>query len=556
MSDKSRTETGTNQEESLGYTSALDILTDCVALMDTKNYKMCPNPVGSWAGFDVYVRNPNTRAWAPLGEFCRPFMQAWRKVCMSGTGQGDKEYDKVCYSFIKDMEERAKDPKSRLRGIASSLGKVSLSTSLSGLPGHFKVVPSVASFPDNLKNYDSSKLLTLFPPAERKMMMLAIGRAVAGASGDKVEGNLDHTWRSFIVILGSEAGLGKSTLLRFLSDAVESCGYKTAQVNSDLNRFGWGQVATSDLALLDDLTEEIQKKLLTNNYVKSLASGGKLKVEEKGIAGWDTVASAVLICCSNVTSYKHLLDMDSGSISRANLLYTYTSKELVATYGTDRDYRLKEFWEDERDRLNTNLVTLGCRLLRECLDLFLEVSGHYYDSEGYISYARDRNKLKETVEELRSQYRVKPELAHKTNLVKAVAKLVGSAVHDNPKLLAKVEHLGFSPELLVFVLRLFVAKDTSGYVPDDLGHDVRRYVRAKLSELKDIANSGNIDQAFKAVINLIKSDKGYGYPGFAGAYTTEWEEAKRSLVTSPVPEGASEVLEEVMADLTNLITKL
>ena len=91
-------------------------------------------------------------------------------------------------------------------------------------------VPARAWFDDKLQAVTLADVFTIFPEAETEMLKMIIGRIGVGRSNHKPPNFLeavDHTARMAAVIVGKDAGLGKSTIFNGMTAAFSKCGFAT-----------------------------------------------------------------------------------------------------------------------------------------------------------------------------------------------------------------------------------------------------------------------------------------------------------------------------------------
>jgi hypothetical protein len=409
--------------------------------------------------------------------------------------------------------------------------------------GHFKVLPTLDCFPEELRQIDPLSLLTIFPEAEAKQLMLILGKSVVGSRGSRVaEGRIEHTFRSYGIIVGTDAGLGKSSLLNYITACMGKLGYSVVQAPQEMTRFGWGPIAQSDLATVDDLTTDTQKNLITNVFIKTLTSNGGIRVEEKGIAGWDTESKTTLLGCSNGYNPADFIAMDSGSISRLNLMLTYNRAELTSKYGDDNGVEIDKYWSALANRLSIDISCITAYLLRKCADYFLDVTGYSWDSGRLFKDCPDV--LEDTINANRALFRIETNLSHANEVVESIINIVGLAIASEKdkkaaKMLEVLQYVDFSPSLLLTTMRLFAKTKRSNALPEeykDLGihqasWDSKQYVDAKLNNFDNMYTEKTSSAAFEILIRELKSKSGFGYPGRINFYAPIWDSYKRSIQT-------------------------
>ena len=101
-------------------------------------------------------------------------------------------------------------------------------------------VPDRDWFDDKLHSVTLADVFTIFPEAETEILSLIIGRVGVGRSNHKPPGftePVDHTARMAAVVVGKDAGLGKSTLFNGMTAAFSRCGFLTHTFKSTEDRF-------------------------------------------------------------------------------------------------------------------------------------------------------------------------------------------------------------------------------------------------------------------------------------------------------------------------------
>lgn len=192
-------------------------------------------------------------------------------------------------------------------------------------------VPPTEWFNEKLRNVTFRDVFTLWPEAETSMLMLVLGRVMAGRSGsvpigtDKV---LEHTYRTVAIVIGEDAGLGKSTVFEKLFKAINLVGYQRVNFRDIGERFGIGDVADSDIAYKDDVTGKTLINLIGSENTKIIATGGPIVGEDKFQKANSTLSRTVLLANTNVWDPRSAYNLDPGTVDRIKLLTTYRRNEL------------------------------------------------------------------------------------------------------------------------------------------------------------------------------------------------------------------------------------
>ena len=145
-------------------------------------------------------------------------------------------------------------------------------------------VPDRSWFDHSLTEVTMADVFTIFPHAEQEMLRLILGRIGVGRSNHKPPGwdqPIDHTARMAGVIVGKDAGLGKSTLFNGLTAALQKCGFVTHTFKSTEDRFGLKAAAMADICYKDDTSLRSLKHFLAAEETKILITNGLFQVEEK-----------------------------------------------------------------------------------------------------------------------------------------------------------------------------------------------------------------------------------------------------------------------------------
>jgi hypothetical protein len=515
---------------------------------DIKDYKMVATVNGAWCGFSVYrLRHPTLeeseglnvppgfRYWAPIGESDRTaFLMAVRREVEECIADATKEEAAALRTIAVQFADNAADSTCKVYRVSRSMVAESpRSVTYSGKAGMHRYVPPLSWFSQALQDIDPTELLTLLPPAEREAFVLLLGRLMAGASStETAEGRLEHTWRSYAIMVG-KPGVGKSTLLRWLKEALDRQGYTHAPVDTNFGRFGWGDVAAADLAFIDDLNLAGTEKLIGAQHIKTLVTGGELLVEDKGVKAVRVQAHCVVLALCNAYDYGHYVGKDGGELSRLNMLDTYSEPELKEIYGSDNDVRVYQHWVERSAALGVPPVVLMQRLLRHCLDAFLDVEGYRVESGTLERYRI--SEIEMAMGDLRDRYRIDTSLRHVEELVKAVGwffayllvhgGLPARVVRDN------IELIDFCPDIVLPYLDLLTSEMClpDCFICPSMGRSCLPYIKAKLHDLERLKHTKSVAQAFEIVTGEIRSSNGFGYPRKIVTYQALWQQVRREF---------------------------
>ena len=193
-------------------------------------------------------------------------------------------------------------------------------------------VPDRDWFDPALRKVEFSDIFTIFPEAEQEMLRLILGRVGVGRANHLPPGRtepVDHTARMAGVIVGKDAGLGKSTLFNGLTAALQRCGFVTHTFKSTEDRFGLKAAALSDIAYKDDTSLSSLKKFLAAEETKILITNGLFQVEEKFQNAEQIWPKSVILVNSNDWNSKFAYDLDPGIIDRIKIISTYREYEVA-----------------------------------------------------------------------------------------------------------------------------------------------------------------------------------------------------------------------------------
>jgi hypothetical protein len=237
-------------------------------------------------------------------------------------------------------------------------------------------------FSPALHDVTDKDILTLFPDAERRILMLILGRLVVGRTNSVQEGTnevIKHTSRMAAVIVGLDAGLGKSTLFDMLDSALSKVGYLKSQLPNS-GRFNWGSAIQAPWTYRDDTTEKGLKAILSSEKIKTIITNGWMSVEEKGVNAIEQPSHSVLFLNTNSYDPNLVYQLDSGIIDRLKFIATYSRPEmenapptLTGVSAGSPDARPFAHIPWLAGKLNVSEDALMLWLCRLAADLFIEV---------------------------------------------------------------------------------------------------------------------------------------------------------------------------------------
>ena len=245
-------------------------------------------------------------------------------------------------------------------------------------------VPARSWFDEKLHQVTLKDVFTIFPDAECEMLKMIIGRVGVGRSNHRPPNFLepiDHTARMAAVIVGKDAGLGKSTIFNGLTAALSKCGFLTHTFKSTEDRFGLKQAALADVAYKDDTAMKSLKAFLAAEETKILITNGLFQTEEKFQNSEQIWPKCVMLVNSNDWDAHFAYDLDPGIIDRIKILSTYREYEVkqnrhkldgCASEGTP-DLRPRAHIPFLADKLGVSSDALYLWCLRLATDRFYEI---------------------------------------------------------------------------------------------------------------------------------------------------------------------------------------
>jgi hypothetical protein len=130
------------------------------------------------------------------------------------------------------------------------------------------------------------------------------------------------------VVVGKDAGLGKSTVFNGMTAAFSKCGFNTHTFKSTEDRFGLKAAASSDIAYKDDTAMKSLRSFLSAEETKILITNGLFQTEEKFQNAEQIWPRCVIIVNSNDWNSNFAYELDPGIIDRIKILSTYREYEV------------------------------------------------------------------------------------------------------------------------------------------------------------------------------------------------------------------------------------
>ena len=189
-----------------------------------------------------------------------------------------------------------------------------------------KVLPAREQFSPEVQALEFGDIFTIFRDAQLEQVKLFLGRVCVGHSGttDPFTGEtLLHTYRNILVVDGQYPGQGKSTLFKYVTDALDVAGYSVCNSVPPLSgRFNLREAFTSDLSYRDDENSDNLAKELSSPVAKVMATGGVVATEDKGKDAVSTKCTTALLINANRLERRLFWGMDDGMRSRVTICET------------------------------------------------------------------------------------------------------------------------------------------------------------------------------------------------------------------------------------------
>ena len=242
-------------------------------------------------------------------------------------------------------------------------------------------LPEKSWFKPQLHEIELKDIFTILPDAERELFALCLGRAMVGCSGTQhLESDhpIRHTFRTICLMYGRDPGQGKSNLFqRFLEPAIKHVGFLFSNFVTLYEKYGLGSIAESAMSYKDDLSSDELLDNLRAKHIKTLASGGNIRVEDKYIASYEAIAKTVIFANVNHFDLNKVSQMDEGVLSRLVILKTHSNTDLANWVPTGASVGSKSPMTEAHlhflaEKYDVDLMTLALWALRLCADEFMK----------------------------------------------------------------------------------------------------------------------------------------------------------------------------------------
>ena len=412
-------------------------------------------------------------------------------------------------------------------------------TALSG--GGIRFCPTSQTVTQNLSDTEMLSLLAILPEDEARSLILALGRVLVGEDGSKThEGlSIEHTFRNLLLIVGADAGLGKSTLmLKFLIPTLKKLGYSVESAPQGLSDKGWIEPAMSCLTFVDDLSPRSQSSWFDSSasaVIKTLVSNGSISLDAKYKNFRMVKARTVIIGCSNGYDIKDSMSADSGVLNRLHALATRPVTEVFRPKD-NLDLRTLTVWQNMSKAKGISITELSVGFLAKCADNFLSVIGYSQDTAGKFRKTHDSN-LMEYSDSLREKYKLKVTMTHARSFTESMAmfyaklRIEQAVDYNREKLSAQLETSEFSADIMLayinFVSSLSVKAGTEFFKGSEClrANEVNWLTTA--SNFAAVNSNETVHKTTSECVaeyaRLLESTSGYGFPTKPSYYVSVWE---------------------------------
>ena len=514
------------------------------------------NPSGCFSGLDIYENidvtadglshdTPKVR-WAK----CQPTDKTIDKIHET-LKIGKPKFGAKLYSSMVQMMLCGTNDKTNIfyKAVAgrSNEGAFEPRVTLNDGQECTRLAPTPRNTTVRLTDEQVSRLLGIFEEPEQKSLMLALGRVLVGENGSRTveKTQIRHTFRNLTIIVGTDAGLGKSTLFNeFLIPVLRKLGYVVTGVPTGLHDKGWVEPSTADLAFADDLSPEDQKAWLKSGVIKSVVSNSETYIDAKYEAFRKVKTRSVLIACSNGFDVRDVIGADSGILSRLHALETVPASKVYRPL-VGHDERTLTVWRRMASELNLSTEALAVGLLSRCSELFLDVTGYKWVGNCVIGYDKiGEDTLMEYSEGLKDKYRLAMNMSHAKGLVSAVARYAltcyinaqkDKGVYDRDEALGWFKDVQFSPQLVINYLKFGSeltgrGNDVLPNFPELFAKEVNwTATRRNIAGINSrFAQENSSSDVMLDLSKKMESNSGFNFPHSVAFYVSMWNSANSS----------------------------
>lgn len=557
MTEQANIDKDKEGDQSDQWVSVVSVL-DGVRRDLSQRYQIVPTVGGRFSQNELYYKatriadnvTPTTKGWFfwkkalatdsdIIAQFEVAFKESLGKV-RDDLG-GGKAVNNMCTTvynaFFNDIASSRSCVVSQSLAIADSANQ-NLKRSISGIPGAFKVVPQASWFSTELQKISGRELLTIFPEAEAEVLLNVIGKAMIGYNGsDVLEGKVEHSARAYAIMIDQVGGLGKSTLMDYISEAITTLGFRASRVNANMSKFGWGEVISADMTFLDDLDNLKLGELISGHLIKSIVTNAIVRTEQKGQAAMEVKSTTTVLCASNTTDPRHLFDMDGGGKGRLNQLQTYTVHELDRKFDGRNNGFIKEHWAALSERLGCTTQDLTMLLLARAAETFSASIGLTVVGQRIV---RAEDNLQKITKELRADLRISPDMTYTEDFMSSIANFMALslALANVDKVKAEKILIGSKLDLEILLAYLggiceyaeMEPEIVDLLVPKTLDKTSLLYMKDKLPQLKNQKNVRSYAKAFETAMLELLSVQGFAYPKALSFYDAKWMSATSSSI--------------------------
>ena len=222
------------------------LYSDGLKILNSNRFTLVRNPLGGHCGHDAYIRtkplplrgityptwfktlrlidSPEDEALLVSSLVRSPtsyseLLEFWRPLTLPVSGQKSSKL----LGYVERLQRIDENKRKQNEALPFELGiQISnFSESVAKAGGTPRAyIPPRDWFAPEVQQLTFADVFTLWPEAELRMLQLILGRGCTGRANSQLIGEagvLEHTFRSVGIIVGEDAGLGKSTIFNMLS---------------------------------------------------------------------------------------------------------------------------------------------------------------------------------------------------------------------------------------------------------------------------------------------------------------------------------------------------